>query len=178
MSVTFSCNGFETVSSRDVPCLCAQMAEGFCPMVRGEDSPEIRASLKAEAHPDCPLCKGEGVEQFIETDSPFINLCNENAAVFLHVLGLGSELQGELTLPEARRAFMRASNRKGLDSYGREGEVLYGAPRTRDDGTVEMRPIRVFDKGRSPEYIPELLHSFINFLGSAAERGATKIFWS
>lgn len=53
MSVTFAADLPGPPGTVESPCLCVQMAEGFSSMMRGQDTPDVRASLAAGAHPAC-----------------------------------------------------------------------------------------------------------------------------
>lgn len=70
-----------------------------------------------------------------------LNLANDNAFRFLALLGLPVAPAGECTIAEARRALLRARN-ADMGSYVLAHEVVHGAARERDDGAIELPPIR------------------------------------
>lgn len=165
-------------TTKDEPCLCAQMCDAFIQMMDGQDTPEIRAALKAEANSECYMCHGEGVDHVPQTDAPELNLCNANAHLLLGTLGLPTEDIGKITLSEARRGLLRAFNRSDLSGFTREQEVLHGAPRAQEDGTVEMRPVRGVSGGLDENALRDRLERFEALIREAGERGATHIHWS
>lgn len=178
MSVTFQSNvtSFET-STKAEPCLCAQGADGFFAMMRGEDSDEIRASLKADATPACPFCQGTGVEVLEQTDAPMLNLANDNAKRLLAVLGVPFDYAGEMAVADARRALMRARARVDLTPFEREAETVYGAPRADEYGVVELRPLRLSAPALTADDLRDRVERFAAFVEESAARGATEIRW-
>lgn len=95
-----------------------------------------------------------------------INLCNGNAGSLLGLLGLGDmDLAcGEITIPEARRAVMKA--RATFDSKV--------AKFTRDD---EQHSGRMFSMGIDNKYLKRRLEEFADLVEAGAEAGATHISW-
>lgn len=170
MSVTFYSDCPTEFTLEEEHCLCAQMVEGW---MHGA-TPE---ALRAEADPNCAQCKGTGVEVVRRTNGPFVNWNEGNARSLFGALGIPFEPIGEVTLPEARRAVIRARARTSLDAFTRPEERVYGRPVERD-GVVELRQLRVFGMGLSVEGIGERLERFEAFLREATERGATKISWA
>lgn len=175
MSVTFSTNLPRPEGTTESPCLCAQMGEGFVRMMRGEDSPEIRADLAKQAEPSCPFCRGTGVEDAPVESPHTLNLANDNAERLLTALGLPTDY-GQCSIADARRALVRARN-TNLARLVREERTVYGAPCVRDDGTVAMRPVRLYSAGLSVEGLAERVCRFETFLQGAAAAGATEIRW-
>lgn len=175
MSVTFLSNAPGDKIRKTEPCLCTQMCGAFSAMMRGEDSPEIRASLRAEANPHCYMCHGEGVEVVTTSTAPELNLCNDNAKRLLAALGL-DDIYGEISLPEARRAIIRAKN-TNLEDLVRNEVVEYGTPRDNYDGTVEMRPLRYHSAPLTLEGLQERIERFAAFVEDSAKLGATQIYW-
>jgi hypothetical protein len=101
-------------------------------------------------------------------DRAHLNLNDGNAAAFLRFLGLDpGPLAGEVTIPEARRAVMRARATfdRRVCSYTREGS--------------EAKEIgcRVIVAGIGPDYFARRLDDFERFLGAVAKLGAMSIYW-
>jgi hypothetical protein len=59
----------------------------------------------------------------------------------------------------------------------REEETVYGPPRTDEDGTVQLRPLRVFSRGLSLQGLNDRITAFAALVQDAAEAGATRINW-
>ncbi len=170
MSVTFASNAASAETLVPEHCLCAQMAPRF---MNGA-TPE---ALREHADPACPRCGGSGIEMVPSSDLPMLNLANGNATLLLRALRLAPDYCGEIGLPEARRAIIRA--RAGsLIPYTRPDHVEHGAPRARHDGAIEARPLRSFDPGLSEDGLRERLERFEALVEASAARGATIIYWS
>jgi hypothetical protein len=180
MSVNFHSNVTNpTTTEASSPCLCAQMAESFCGAMDGDLSDAVRADLRANANPTCPICHGTGVEVREESDAPTLNLASGNARLLLEALGLAHpDLWGDLPVPEARRAIMLARSRSDLTPFTRELEVTYGAPRTNEDGSVELRPLRSFGREVDVERMTSYIERFAAFVETSVSRGATIITWN
>jgi hypothetical protein len=177
MSVTFTSDAKPTEATNTLePCLCSQMAPSWAYPLP-ELTSEIRADLAAHANPECPLCHGEGLEGVVQTNRPELNFANGNARIVLEVLGLDSnDLFGELPVAGMRRALMRGRARN-LESYTRSEETMHGAPSRREDGTIELRPIRGFACGLSAAEIRARLEQLSAMVEKSAEMGATVIRW-
>jgi hypothetical protein len=134
-------------------------------------------------HPRYPECPAR-VE--LDDDDPrAFHLNVGNAAALWPLLGLPLEdgqlvPVGEVSVPEARRAVMRARARFEHAASGlvRTAVVTYGAPRRGDDGVVELRPVRAVACGLDEEGLADRLERFSRFVEAVAERGATNIAWS
>jgi hypothetical protein len=176
MTITFATDLPGPTDTDDSPCLCAQMTAGFALMMRGLDSRAVRAHLAAGALPGCPSCGGSGVERVPREDSPCLNLANDNAFRLLALLGLPVAPAGECTIAEARRALLRARNGK-VGNYVRQDEVVHGAPCEREDGTIELRPIRVWIGGLSVERLTAYVDRLEAVVQDGGERGAKKLVW-
>lgn len=176
MSYTFSSDASATTSTKEEPCLCAQMAECFGEAfdngVEGH-----RSALATEAQEGCPTCKGTGVESVEESDRPELNLANLNATALLSALALANDFGGQVSLADARRAVMRARARKSLAPFGFASEAVHGAPRTNEDGSIELRPLRVHSFGLDADGLKDRVERFASFVEESASRGATVIFW-
>src|SRR5690606_22970065 len=118
------------IQEKEEPCLCAQMAEHWSDFYEGRDTPTIRANLKQEANPNCHFCKGTGIEiASHEVGAPQLELSNANGEILFRILGIPFEPSGEMTIPEARRAIIKAQSRTSLDKYTRPERTEYGKPR-------------------------------------------------
>jgi hypothetical protein len=177
MSITFTSDATaETITVKTEACLCAQGAESWTTDLTGASS-EVLADLRAHADPACYLCKGTGVETREDSDKPYVNWANGNAYRMLEVLGLLVDDWGEIPLAAARRAVIRATSRSDVSAFARTEERFYGKPRLAEDGTVELRPLRVFAKGLLVDDIQERITQFAEFVQESEKRGATKISW-
>lgn len=167
----------EATTSKEAPCLCSQMAERWLDAMDGDFSEAVRADLKANANPACPMCHGTGVEMEEESDAPHFNLANDNAGLLFEALGLGASPYGDLSVPEARRAVMRARSRSDLSPFTRETEVLHGRPRADENGVVNLRPMRLHSAGVDEAKMASYIDRFSAFVEASASRGATTISW-
>lgn len=182
MSITFSSNVTDSqTSTKESPCLCAQGAECFCESFEvTEDGGSIdpfRAELAAEAWDKCHTCKGTGVEDVMEDDRPSLNMALLNAMALLSALGLRPESWGGISIPEARRAIMRARSRKSLSSFERPEEIVLGERRTVNGVTELQRPVRSLSFGLDSEGLQDRIERFAAFVEASAARGATEISW-
>ena len=108
-----------------------------------------------------------------------VNWSNANASILFALLGVGESLIGEAPLPDVRRGIIRA--RATFDTrapkLARPDAVAYGAPRTCDDGTVELRPIRMLSFGLDEEGMRTRLVAFERAVEALADLEATHIAW-
>jgi len=179
MSITFTANITDPNShSVSEPCLCAQMAESFSAAMGGDFSEAVTADLQANAQDGCPWCKGTGVETREQDDSPELNLNNDSAQRILAVLGIPFDHCGEISLPEARRAVLKALNSSGVSALERPEEAVYGRPRAQEDGSVALRPLRSYSPPLTTEDILSRVRRFSALVEEAASRGATQISWN
>jgi hypothetical protein len=174
MTVTFQSDAACPVTMRDEPCLCAQDAPDFCTAPSAE-------SLRAHASAHCPLCRGTGVATYSERNEPTLNVANDNAHRLLELLRLATpdgDLMGEVTLPEMRRALMRARNTfdQRAPSLTRAPSTLRGH-RTRDDGTHALMT-RATVGGLSEARLAEYLTALECLCAYAQAHGATVIQWA
>jgi len=113
-----------------------------------------------------------------------LNLSNMNACSLLKLIGLepmGPDgMVGEVTVPEMRRAIMRAVNTFDKRAPGcvRAEEVVYGKPRENDDGTVELHPVRIHSRGIDEAYLSERLAQLATCVETLVKKGATHIVWA
>lgn len=177
MSITIESDAPRSSFTKEEPCLCAQNSDYFSNFYQGEDSPQIREDLKANAYSQCPSCHGAGIESVETDDAPFLNFSNPNAVILFRVLDVDIN-KGSLSLPEARRALIRANSRASLKEFVRPPHTEYGSPREVSPGVIDMRPIRWHDFGVPEKKIQSYLDDFRDFLAKVIEKGATKIFWS
>lgn len=115
------------------------------------------------------------------TDPRNVNLANTNARAFLAFLDLQDQredLYGEAPIPEVRRAIMRARATFHQRAYFvRSPQIINGSPRVNDDGSVELRPVRVWIGGIDEEYLMRQLDKLEVLVEELAERGATHLGW-
>lgn len=175
MGITFSTDLPRPTGTYETPCLCAQMGEGFGRMMRGDDSPDVRANLAENADPACVLCTGTGVEHMPLPAPHTLDFCLDNGRRLLAALGL-SEGDGQCAIADARRALLRARN-TDLGYLVRADETAYGAPRVQDDGAIELRPLRLYSRGLSLEGLYDRIARFEAFVNDAAIAGATQVHW-
>ncbi len=122
---------------------------------------------------------------YLDEDDPrSFHLNVGNAAALWPLLGLPLEdghvpPGGEVSIPEARRALMRAraSFRRVAPTLVRTTEIEYGAPRAQEDGTVELRPLCGVSFGLDEDGIAARLDRLAQFVEAVAERGATHVAW-
>jgi hypothetical protein len=107
-----------------------------------------------------------------------------NAAALWPLLGLPLEdgqvpPGGEVSVPDARRALIRAraTFERKAPRLVRHAAIEYGAPRTQEDGTVELRPLRMIEVGLDEEGMVDRLDRFARFVDAVSERGATHVAW-
>jgi hypothetical protein len=177
MSITFTSDAPSNSVEKETPCMCSQMAKSWSSFYDGEDSPQIRKDLKENANSNCQFCKGTGVETVDESNTPTLNLSNANAMILLSVLGLPQDYIGEISIPEARRAFLRANNRNNLKDFTRPEEKIHGKPREIKPGVVDIKPIRLYDPGVDENKIKDYLSRFAKFLHEVIQGGGKKIIW-
>ncbi len=101
--------------------------------------------------------------------SAHVNVANGNAVALLGLLGLGDELQGEVSLPEARRAVIRARA-----TFDRRAGSFTREP-------VDMKRsghVRVIVAGIDDNYLQRRLADFDRFVMFVADKGAVSIYWA
>lgn len=178
MSITFTSNAteFDTFTDES-PCLCVQGADSFIAAMDGDLSDPVRADLKANAEPTCHICKGSGIEVNELDDRPSLNLSNANARVILRTLGIAPDDCGDLPIADARRALMRARSRGDLSPFARPEEAVHGRPRAREDGSIELRPLRLWGAALDADGIQDRIERFARLVEESASRKATLIMW-
>ena len=107
-----------------------------------------------------------------------------NAAALWPLLGLPLEgghvpPGGEVSIPDVRRALMRAraTFERQAPKLVRAAEIEFGAPSVQDDGTVELRPLRAIWFGLDEDGLAARLDRLERFVEAVAERGATHVAW-
>jgi len=122
----------------------------------------------------------ESFEEDFE-DPRWMNLSCMNARTFLVFLGIefGEDLYGEMPIPEIRRMILRARNTfdRRAPHFVRSPETIHGTPRSNPDGTVSLRPIRVWIGGIDKDYLARQLDRLEVLVEALAERGATHLRW-
>lgn len=115
------------------------------------------------------------------SDARSVNLANENAVALFGLLGLdpGDGLCGGAPLPDVSRAIMRAKAtfRRRVGAFLREDVVVYGEPRVNEDGTVELRPVRVWSAGIDADYLWRQLDRLEVLVQALEARGAKHLGW-
>lgn len=100
-----------------------------------------------------------------------VNMSSANGRAFLEFLGLdpGPEPAGEVGMPEARRAIIRAraTFARRVRGFTREGS-----------DTKRPGETRVVSGGIDDGYFARRLDDFERFVGAVAEMGATSIYWA
>jgi len=178
MSITFGSNAPETTTYKAASCLCVQYCDAITKLDNeGIDNAEIRSELRKEAWVDCPRCSGSGIVDEPVFDGPMLDLNHGNGTSLLAALGIPLESPA-ISLPEARRALMRARSRRSLAPFTREGCIEYGAPRDRGDGVVDLHPIRYADFAFGEDDLRARIDRFASFVEAVAARGGTAISWS
>jgi len=103
-------------------------------------------------------------------DPAYLNLASDNARAFLEFLrldpGLGPD--GEATLPEVRRAVIRARA-----TFDRQASKFTRA----SSDTQHVGECRVIVAGIDEAYFERRLGDFERFVDAVAEQGATRICW-
>jgi hypothetical protein len=104
-------------------------------------------------------------------DPASLNMASANARVVLGLLGLepGEEPSGEVSMPEARRAVMRAraTFERRVESFTRS-----------DSDTKRPGRVRVVECGVDHEYLARRIDDFERFLNVVVDKGATSIYWA
>lgn len=161
-------------TARPEPCLCAQRAPNYADALFDGLEPH-RTELAQHAEHDCRLCQGSGVE--IRTSPEhMVDLSSRNAlAVLGGLMGLDPQ-DGRISIPEARRALMRARARDP-QPHTSPARRLYGAPRTHEDGVVELRPVRLVDQGIDTDGLTSRLDRIAQLVETAAQLGCPGIEW-
>jgi hypothetical protein len=114
---------------------------------------------------------GNGKPIMLKLDDPAaVNMANANGRRFLEFLGLdpGPEPAGEVSMPEARRAVMRAraTFERRVPAFTRQ-----------ESETKWPGQVRVIEAGLSEEYFERRLNDFEKFLNVVTAKGATSIYW-
>ena len=158
-SITFVSDADVPTLTEMSPCLCTQDSDKFVQWHEYGVGP--KEEMREAANPDCVVCKGTGVESFERDLGPSLNMSNSNAYALLAVLGLPLEPNGEISIPEARRALMKARSRSSFNQFTREPE----------SGN------RFWDAGFGTDDIEERLDRFENIINHAVEHGGKNIRW-
>ena len=117
--------------------------------------------------------RADGTPIMLDIEDPaYLNLNFGNAYALLGLLGLDpgpGHLNGEATLPDCRRAVIRARA-----TFERR------APQHTREGSDTKRPgrVRVIEGDLDVEGLERRLNNFEKFLNVVAEKGATSIYWA
>ena len=165
------------------PCLCTQDLDAPLDevdrMLRSDDPDEVKeisARLKEHANGRCLYCKGEGVVVDRIRREVELNWSNANALAVLEVLGLEPDYSGSITVPEARRAVMRAKSRSSLSEFERPEEVLT-RPREVEEGVTELHSPYLHSFSQSEDEIRRKIERFETLVREAEANGAKNILW-
>jgi hypothetical protein len=115
--------------------------------------------------------RGDGSPVFLDIeDHAYLNLASANAGAFLAFLGLapGDGPDGDATLPEVRRAVIRARA-----TFERRAAKFTRA----STETSRLGQCRVIVGGIDEEYLARRLEDFARFVDVVVEMGATSIYW-
>lgn len=168
MSIIFCSDAPERVEATEEGCLCAQLAPGWC----NGAAPEL---LAQHADPACARCHGTGVEIVSVDRNPSVNLSNGNAGALLRALGLHGD-HGTASLPEARRAVMRARARD-LSALERPTEVRRARSFASDGTIAELYRVQSVSIGLDATGLAERIEQFAAFVEASAALGARAIHW-
>lgn len=108
---------------------------------------------------------------FLDLDDPaHLNMASGNARLFLEFLQIepGPEPSGEIGLPEARRAIMRARA-----TFGRRAPAFSREPYDRK----RSGEARFVSPGIDASYLAMRLDALEIFLGRVVARGAVSLLW-
>lgn len=107
----------------------------------------------------------------LDLDDPaFLNMASANARLFLEFLRIepGPDLDGEISLPDARRAVMRARA-----TFDRRAPSF-----TREQSDVTRAgQARMITADLDVEYLGKRLDALQRFLDEVVERGAVSVLW-
>lgn len=116
-----------------------------------------------------------------EEDPRDMNLASANFAALARVLELPVDEGGMGSLPVAdlRRRIIRAnaSLEARVQANVRPESVEYGAPRQNPDGTVELRPLRMYGGGLDADRLGGYVVRLEELVLELERRGATRITW-
>ena len=112
------------------------------------------------------------------------NWHNAGARGVLELLGV-VEVGGDIwntplvTLPEARHMVVQAKMRLqgNIDRLLHGERIEHGPPRMRDDGVIELHPVRVYERGAYKEDFERRIREFEDFIEHADGMGADLIGW-
>jgi len=129
--------------------------------------------------------KGRTFPEFVTLPDPWefgVHMSSATARSFLGLLELPFEpegLCGACTLPEARRAVMRAraTFERKVDNFTVKSETFYSSPRQNNNGAIELRPFRGHDFGVDADRLHRQLERFAEFIEIAAQAGADGFSW-
>jgi hypothetical protein len=186
MSITIYNDVESNWKEKPYPCYCVERSEDgsvhealTAMILRDDFRPEVIAKVKSGAESNCQWCKGEGVTITKDWAPPTdINWNEANAAAVFNALGIvDPNKQTEMSLPEIRRALIKALNSKSLNQFTRPEEKIYGKLREIEPGIVDMKPVRVWSQGLDEDGVRSRLEKLMKFVSESIQQGATKIYW-
>lgn len=176
MSVNISSPVQKYIDKRE-PCLCTQDSDAFYDVMDQKVSiSNVEKELAEAANSKCYSCEGTGIEGYSEPLLPEMNLANDNARILFSILKIDID-QMESSIPEIKRGLIRAQN-QDLSRWVRDEEKLYGEPTEREDGLIEMRPLRAIKFGLTKEKLDKYLNALRYLVKVHEEKGASKLIWS
>jgi hypothetical protein len=166
---------------RDAPhgsCTCTQNAPRFYEAVDldVDERPfpwDLCVHLRAHAAPECAHCEGSGLVPGAPARDTYIQFADWSPLT----AALGIPCSGACTLPEARRAVIRALT-ANLDGLYRPDLVVHAPPRAQPDGTIALRPVKARVRGTTAEDIRDRVRRLADFVERSARSGAKELRWS
>jgi hypothetical protein len=197
-SITFFSDSPAEIKEKEKICMCVDFSTGegetYKPhsgkkkelqemLESGDPEKEKIAREEAAKNSDpiryknkCFYCKGTGIETEKEKQDFEINYSNSNALAMLEVLGLPAEYNGEISIPEMKRALIRAKNRSSLEKFERPSETLTRLRKT-EEGVTELHSPYFYSQGLDKHDIEDRLGSIERLVKEAEANGAKHIVW-
>lgn len=182
-SISFWSDAESEVKEVREPCFCVERADfsygELTSMLNSADPGKIKKAeetLRRFGDSDCGGCNGLGFMTEEIRNEQGITWSNTNALALLEILGLEPEYGGSMTIPEAKRAIMRAKNRSNLKKFERQ-DVDIRRHRKVDDEVTELNSPKFYSKGLSEADIKEKISQFESLVNEAESEGAKNINW-
>lgn len=141
-----------------------------------EKNKKAKEILRMASEEDCGGCDGTGFMTGTVMNDHGITWSNTNALALLEILGLEPDYSGSMTVPEAKRAVMRAKNRSNVKRFERQDDVVRRHRET-EDGVTELNAVKFYSKGLSESDIKGKIDQFESLVNSAEAEGAKNINW-
>lgn len=182
-SISFWSDAESEVKEVREPCFCVERASlsyGELTSMLNSGDPEknkkAKEILRMTSEEDCGGCGGTGFMTGTVINNQEITWSNTNALALLEILGLEPEYGGSMTIPEAKRAIMRAKNRSNLKKFERQ-DVDIRRHRKVDDEVTELNSPKFYSKGLSEADIKGKIDQFEGLVNKAESEGAENINW-